>query len=318
MNRLTALVVALMLLTTAGCAKMSGPYYLNNQKYKEGIRAFSETLKENPDDAESAYYTARYFLALKKPKEALPYIQKAVQQDPDNIDYVFWSGVNYWSLKNYNKEREAYKKVLSIDPDHISANLYLAHNYLDDGMLSEPLSLYEKVIKLDKYNPEALYNKADILGRQGKKEESLKAWKKFLEYYPDGTLAMSGTRKLNLLGDFSYRNFILGNRNVTLRSIKFKPGKSDSDLESKSSLHVIAAMMDKNKKLKFHIVAYVKGDANLAKERAKSVRDYILGGHPDFAAERMPLSWFGVPEEVKRNGKTFKLDEAIQFINIIN
>lgn len=318
MKRLAVLIAIFMLMGATGCVKMSGPYYLNNQKYKEGVRALSENLKENPDDADSAYYVGRYYLALKKPKLALPYIQKAAQLEPDNIDYLFWSGVNYWSLKQYTKERDVYKKVLKLDPDHISANLYLAHSYLDSGELAAPLVLYDKVIKLDKYNPEALYNRADILARLGKKQEAIKAWKRFLEYYPDGALAMSATQKLNLLGDFTYRNFIFGNRNVTLRSIKFKPGSDNSDLESKSSLHVIAAMMEKNKKIKFHIVAYVKGNENLAKERAKSVRDYILSGHPYFAAERMSLSWFGVSEEVKRNGKTFKLDESIQFIRIVN
>ncbi|WP_432735613.1 tetratricopeptide repeat protein [Maridesulfovibrio sp. FT414] len=318
MKRLVLLAVFLGLLFAAGCAKLSGPYYLNNHKYREGIKAFSEKVVENPNDADSAYYLGRYYLALKKPREALPYTLKAAELEPDNTDYLFWMGVNYWALKQFDKERDAYQKVLKLDPDHISANLYLAHSYLDAGKLIEALILYDKVIKLDKYNPEALYNRADILGRQGKKDDAVKAWKKFLEYYPDGALAMSGTQKLNQLGDFTYRNFIFGNRNVTLKSVKFKPGEIDSDLESKNSLHVIAAMMEENKKLSFHIVAYVKGDRNLARERAKAVRDYILGGHPDFDPARMPLSWFGEAEEVNSSGKTFKLDESLQFITVVN
>nr|WP_203544693.1 tetratricopeptide repeat protein [Desulfovibrio sp. JC022] len=317
-KRLLLFFVVFAVFVAAGCAKFSGPYYLKNHKYKEGIKVFSERLQESPDDADYAYYLGRYYMALKKPKEALPYFSKAVSIESDNVDYLFWSGVNYWALKQYSKERAAYRSVLKLDPDHISANLYLAHSYLEEGKLIEALILYDKVIKLDKYNPEALYNRADILGRQGKKDEAVKAWKNFLEYYPDGTLAMSGTEKLNLLGDFSYRNFIFGTRNLTLRSIKYKPGKADSDLESKSSLHVIAAMMEENKNLRFYIVAYVDGDVKLAKDRAKGVRDYILSGHPDFDPARMPLSWFGTAEEVERGGRTFKLDESIQFITVVN
>ncbi|ACS79295.1 tetratricopeptide repeat protein [Maridesulfovibrio salexigens] len=312
------ILLAIFSLFATGCTTFSGPYYLNNQKYKEGIKAFNEKLQENPGDAESAYYVGRYYMALKKPKEAQPYISKSLSIAPDNVDYIFWSGVNYWALKQYSKERAAYRRVLELDPNHISANLYLAHSYLEEGKLAEAAVLYDKVIKLDEYNPEALYNRADILGRQGKKEEAVKAWKKYLEYYPDGSLAMSGTEKLNLLGDFTYRNFIFGTRNLTLRSITFKPGQSDSDFDSKSSLHVIAAMMEENTDLRFHIVAYVAGNAELAKARAKGVRDYILSGHPDFAPSRMPLSWFGSAEEVERSGKTFKLDESIQFITVIN
>ncbi len=317
-KRLFVLCFLCALVLVAGCAKMTGPYYLNNQKYKEGIQVFSENLKENPDDATSAYYVGRYYLALKKPAKALPFILKAVSLEPENTDYLFWSGVNYWALKQYDKERAAYKKVLKLNPDHISANLYLAHSYLDSGKLAEPLILYDKVIKLDKFNPEALYNRADILGRQDRKTEAVKAWKKFLEYYPDGVLAMGATDKLNSLGDFTYRNFIIGNRNITLRSIKYEPGKVNSDLESKSSLHVIAAMLEENTKLKFHIVAYVRGDKELARKRAIEVRNYILSGHPDFDPARMPLSWFGEAEELKRDDRTYKLDESIQFITVVN
>lgn len=317
-KRLLVLCCFFAVLGSTGCAKMSGQYYLKHHKYKSGIKALSCDVQDNSEDAVSAYYVGRFYLALKKPAEAQPYIEKAVRLEPENTEYLFWSGINYWALKQSGDERSAYKKVLEFDPDHISANLYLAHSYLEDGRLSKAFVLYEKVIRLDKYNPEALYHRANILGRQGEKDEAIKAWKKFLEYYPDGSLAMSGTEKLNLLGDFSYRNFIFGKRNVTLKSIKFKPGSTSSDVESKSSLHVISAMMENDAGLRFHIVAYVKGNVALAKARAKIIRDYILSGHPDFDPARMPLSWFGSAEEVIRGGRAFKLDESIQYITVVN
>ncbi len=59
-------------------------------------------------------------------------------------------------------------------------------------------------------------------------------------------------------------------------------------------------MMEENKDLRFHIVAYVAGNAEIGESRANGVRDYILSGHPDFAPSRMPLSWFGSAEEVER------------------
>ncbi|SDK83157.1 OmpA family protein [Maridesulfovibrio ferrireducens] len=317
MKKIISVVQVMVLLTMASCAQLTGPYYLEQEKYDQGIAVLGEQLKENPEDASSAYYVGRYYLALEKQKQAQPYLQRAVKLDPENADYHFWLGVDYWALKDFKKERVAYGRALTLDPKHISANLYLGHSYLDKGKWAEALVQYDKVIKLDKYNPEALYNRADALKHLGQSSEEITAWKKFLKYYPDGILAMRATENLNLHGDFTYRNFILGKRNVTLKTMKFKTGSARLDVASKKSLHVLAAMLESNKKLSFHIVAYKKGDAALANKRAKSVRDYIMGGHPRLDSKRMELSWFGSDERIKRGGKTFSIDDSVQFITAV-
>lgn len=312
---LMALIVAV--LAMAGCAKVVGPYYLEQGKYEEGIQTLGEQLKENPDDASSAYYVGRYYLALNKPKDGLPYLEKAAKLAPDNADYIFWTGVAHWAMLDYEQEQAAYQKTLSIDPNHISANLYLGHGYVDKGKWAQALVQYDKVIKLDKYNPEALYNRALALNGLGETKEEIASWKKFLEYYPDGSLAMQATEQLNLQGDFTYRNFILGQRNVTLHSMTFKPGTNDLDKDSRASLHVINAMLKANKKLALHIVAYSKGKTAQAKARAESVRDYMLSGNPSLDSKRLPLSWFGTAEHIEIEGKSFTIDDSVQFITVI-
>ena len=207
-----------------------------------------EQLKENPGDASSAYYVGRYYLALNKPKDGLPYLEKAARLDPENADYVFWTGVAHWAMLDFEQEQAAYRKTLTLDPDHISANLYMGHGYVDQGEWAKALEQYGKVIKSDKYNPEALYNRAFALNGLGKTTGEIAGWKKFLEYYPDGSLAMQATERLNLHGDFTYRNFILGQRNVTLHSMTFKSGTNELDTDSRTSLHVVSAMLGANKR----------------------------------------------------------------------
>jgi tetratricopeptide (TPR) repeat protein len=313
------IVVTLLVavLAATGCAKVVGPYYLKHEKYEEGLSVLGDQFRENPGDASSAYYVGRYYLALNKPKEGLPYLEEAANLDPENADYVFWTGVAYWALLDFEQERAAYRKTLSLDPDHVSANLYLGHGYVDQGKWAEALAQYDKVLKLDKYNPEALYDRALALSGLGKTTEEIVGWKKFLEYYPDGSLAMAATQRLNLQGDFTYRNFIIGQRNVTLRSMAFKPGTYELDADSRTSLHVISAMMEANRKLALHIVAYTKGDAALAMARAKSVRDYMLNGNPYIDSKRLPLSWFGTAEQIEMKGTTFIQDDSVQFITVI-
>ncbi|WP_272699441.1 tetratricopeptide repeat protein [Desulfovibrio sp. Fe33] len=314
MKKFIAVLLAASVLAAAGCAKVVGPYYLQQEEYKEGVRVMGERLRENPEDADSAYYTGRYYLALNEPRKGLVYLEKAVELAPGNADYVFWTGVAYWALMDFDRERAAYEKAVSLDPNHISAHLYLGHGYVDRGQWAQALKEYDVVLGLDPYNPEALYNRARVLGELDRKSGEIAAWKRFLEYYPDGSMAMTATEQLNLQGDFSYRNHIIGRRNVTLKSLTFKPGTSVPDAGGRDSLAVLGAMMKVNSDLTVHIVAYVKGDATLAKARAVALRDYMLNGNPGIGRERLPLSWFGTAEKVEVGGGVVALDQAVNFI----
>ncbi|WP_285907173.1 tetratricopeptide repeat protein [Pseudodesulfovibrio pelocollis] len=310
-------VLAASVLMFAGCAKVVGPYYLEQGKYQEGIDLLGKRLQENPSDADSAYYVARYHLALNRPGEAMPYMTRAVELAPDKADYRFWLGVTRWALLDYEGEREAYLEAVRINPRHISANLYLGHGCIDRGEWDEALARYDTVIALDKFNPEALYNRSTALGRLGRAKDEAAALKTFLEFYPDGMLALEATERLNLHGDFTYRNFILGSRNVTLRSMAFKPGTDELDMDSKESLRVVAAMMDANRKLALHVVGYVQGDPELAKARARSVRAALLAGRPFLDPARLPLSWFGSAETVEVGETAHTLPESVQFITVV-
>nr|WP_321258973.1 tetratricopeptide repeat protein [uncultured Pseudodesulfovibrio sp.] len=309
-----ALLLVLIVLGMAGCAKVVGPYYLEQEKYADGIEILGEHLQENPDDASSAYYVGRYYLALDKPEQGLPYLEKAVSLEPDNADYVFWTGVGYWATLDFEREEAAYKQTLRLNPEHISANLYLGHGYVDRGEWTKALAQYDKVVALDKYNPEALYNRAVALDGLGRTSEEIAAWKKFLEYYPDGSLAMEATVQLNLQGNFLYRNFIIGKRNVTLKSMTFKPGTTSLDVDSRASLNVLSAMMLANEQLSLHIVSFQQGDAERAKVNAKAVRDAILRGHSDIDSSRLLLSWFGTAESIDYGKKTFTLERSVKFV----
>lgn len=304
-----------MLLAVAGCVVplKSGSYYLEKREYPQGIEAQQAWLSEHPDDAGAYYYIGRYYLAMEQPAKAMPWFDKAIGLAPDNADYHFWKGVAYWALMEYGKERKCYEREVAIDPNHISAHLYLGHGYTDDKDWTRALAQYDTVLKLDPYNPEALYNRAVALEGLGRKEDEAAALRTFLEDYPDGSLAMRATVRLNTLGDFSYRNFIIGRRNVTLRAMAFKPWSRELTLESKESLHVIEAMMKEDPKLVLNIVAYKKRDLAGAREMALKIRDYILAGRGVESA-RLPMSWFDSPEIVEEGGKRHALDDSVQFI----
>nr|WP_279593444.1 tetratricopeptide repeat protein [Pseudodesulfovibrio sp. S3-i] len=308
------MILIACVLGAAGCAKVVGPYYLEQEQYEDGIRVLGEQFRENPGDASSAYYVGRFYLAMDRPKDGLAYLEKAVALEPENADYVFWTGVAHWAMLDFERERAAYERAISLDPKHISAHLYLGHGNMDRGAWKEALAHYDRVVELDAYNPEALFNRARALKELGRNNEEIAAWKRFLEYYPDGSMAMTATEQLNLQGDFSYRNHIIGKRNVTLKGMAFKSGTDVLNADSKASLQVLSAMMQVNETLTVHIVSFAAGDAALARGRAEAVRDYVLAGNPGIGPKRLPLSWFGTAEKVEVEESVFSLDESVTFI----
>jgi tetratricopeptide (TPR) repeat protein len=319
-SRFVSAIVLMMLALSAGCVpSLTGAHYLQQEDYDEGIRSMRQELAQNPNDPAANYYLGRMYMAKQEPEPALPYLEKAAKLDPEDSDYHFWVGVANWALLNFDKEREAYRRALQANTRHVSANLYLAHNYLDRGEWENALAFYDRVLELDPYNPEALYSRGEALYGMGRKEEAHQAWLEFMEAYPDGVLGFKATENLNLLGDYTYRNYILGQRKITLRVPRFEMGETIMTLtdESKPSLSVLGAMLENNRKLDVHVVVFDASGAASAKRKALLIRNYVSRMWPEVDPSRLKPSWFGQGEKVETEDGTMTLDETVKFITVV-
>lgn len=324
MKEILPFLVMLLLVSVVGCSKigttldgMQGQYYLDRADHAGGRAAFASRLSQRPDDPVLNYYMARFELGADNPDAALPRIQKAVALSPDTVEYHFWEGVTWWALMQPDKERAAYKRALALDPDHLSANLYLGHNMLDQGNNEAALAHYTKVLSLNPDEPQAMFNKSVALERLKRTPEMKKSLLDYVERYPDASLACQGVRMLNKSGDFSWRNHVIGLRTVPLRAVEFRTGTAIPTDEAVSSLKRIGAMLSAKPSLELHVVAYVDGNAGLARERALAVRAHVHRAFPDVASRRLVPSWFGQSEMIKTDGKTFARGESVNIFTKI-
>ena len=303
-----------LLLPLLNCSHPSGKHYLENEQYAEGIRIFQETLRKDPSNAAASYYMGRFYLAQEKPEQAMPYFQRATELASHEADYHFWQGVAYWAVMEFEKERLSYQRALALDKNHIPALLYLAHNLLDEGAWKKALAQYDTVLQKDRYNPEALYNRGLALQQLDRADEEIDAWKGYLKQYPDGRWALRATDHLNALGDFSYRNFTIGYRRVTLARIPFSPGSAELLSRGKPSVQVLGSILSINEKIELEILGYKKNDPALATMRAKAVRDYLLQHFPTINPSRLKYSGKGDAERVEIEQRTYRLNESISFV----
>lgn len=310
-------LIACVGLVFSGCTftqVVVGEYYLSEKKYNSGVTYFNKKVSKNNLDSASYYYLGRLLLAQNRSKQALVEFKNAIALDNTNADYYCWLGVAYSSLKKLDKERYTYLKALELNSKHLQALTYLAHNYNDANEYENALFYYKEVLSLSPFSQTALFNHAILLKKLKRYPEEKLALKEYLKYYVDGSLARNATVNLNLLGNFDFRNYIIGIRTITLKRIEFKPFISEIDYNSRDSLNYLCDILSRNKKVKIHIVVYQEGNEQLAKDRAKSVKKYILEKSEKIDPNRLKLSWFGVPKVIIKNGTTFKLGESVDFI----
>ena len=311
--RISIIIFSVTLLCSCS-GQLAGKYYLNNRDYESCIKEMSIISTEEPSNDTASFYLGRCYLAKGQAEKSISALKKAVSLNPQNAEYHFWLGINNWALADFDNELLEYHKALEINPDFLSANLYMGHSHFDKGDWQKALPYYEKVLKTDPYNPEALFNQAEARWQQGERAELTLLWKKYLDYYPDGVKGMRAASRLNALGDFSYRNFLIGQRVLTLRTPEFKAERSDMSYESMASTSVIAAIMEENKDLKINIITFVNGNKQLAKQRSFEIRKQILSGHPDIDSSRILLSWFGEPDKLKTSEGLKTINETVLFV----
>ena len=333
MNLMRTFLIAIVLLSFCGCAavqqaaktgfynvkyNLTGSYYLDNGKYKEGIEAFNKEVQTNPENAQAHFYLGRCFLAENQPDAARRHLQKAAQLSPDKADYHFWLGVAYAANKDSNLERRSYVRALELDPNHVQAWAYLGYNQMERSEYESALNSYNKVLTLVPDHPSALFNRALVLKRLKRTSEEKLAWKKYLGVYSGGLMASQAATNLNEMGDFEYRNYLIGSRTITLKTAFFTPATATLQKDSPTNLDLLGEILKNNKSLAIHIVAYQDRNKKLAEMRAKSIKTYLVNNRSfDIQPSRLMVSWFDVKEEMKIGKRTFKESESINFITAV-
>lgn len=320
MKYITFLFFIIVLFVVSGCSTskvLVGEFYLEQKQYDKGYIYFKKNLERDNNNAHFHYYYGRFLLAKNNKKEALIHFKKAVTLDNLKADYHSWLGVAYASLNQYKNERKEYLKALSLDKNHLQSLVYLSHNFYEKKDYIKSFEYYNRVLKVTPENKSALFYRAMSLNKLGRKAEEIVAIKEYLLNYPTGAYARQLVVNLNNLGNFDYRNYTIGVRTITLKDIKFKPFVSELEYDSQSSLDILGKILDKNRDIKLHILVYQEKNKELAKQRAKKIKQYLLDKYPQINSYRLKLSWFGKSKSIKVEGNLYKLYESIDFISII-
>lgn len=316
--KLFSIISLLFVLTGCSISKqVVGEYYLQQKSYDKGSNHFKDELENDKNSASNNYYYARFLLASKKYKESMVYLKNAISIDSKVSEYHSWLGVAFGSLKQYKNERLSYLTALKLDRNNLQALTYLAHNYFDKKEYVTALEYYKKALNKRPENQSSLYYRALTLSKLKRTPEEIIAWKEYLSYYPSGSLARNAVKTLNENGIFEYKNYLIGFKNITLKNITFEPFSSKITYSSGSSLDILGKILEANKKISIHIVSYQLNNKQLAKQKSKSIKKYLLANYKNIDSRRLKLSWFNQAKKFRTNKKQYFLNEDISFITAL-
>lgn len=293
-------------------SSLKGEYSLTAKDPASAEEHFRQEVEANPENPLSNYYYGRLLLRSEKATAALPYLRKAGRLDPGKADYRFWTGVTYGLLRQRNEERAEYEQAIRLDPGHEQALTSLGHWYLRQKQYATALVMYEKALAIQPDNPATLYNRALSLSKLGRRQEEQRAWHRYLAVNSSGGgLAVNAVAHLNALGDFSFRNYQLGARTIAVERIRFSPSRPEVAKESFPELKMIGAIAGSMKSGILQVVVYQKNDADLARERAREIRKFLLKNVHGLSMNRIGISWFGEPQRNAR--EKWIIEESVDF-----
>lgn len=316
-------IVLFLLLSCSGCVikdmgrtvnySITGEHFLTTQQFDRGITNFKDKVDQNPENHLANFYYGRFLLGEQQYKAALKYLVKARELNPKKADYYFWAGVAYGSVGQKISERSNYQKALLIDSNHLQSLIYLGSNQLQAKQYKASLISYNKALAIWPSSPTAIYNRALIHEKMGRKPEALEGWQEYLSYYPSGAMARKAVSHLNLLNDYSFRNYQLLSRIVTIEKIYFQPFSAEISPESRKSLEFIGSVAGKMKKGSLQIVVYQLKNRDLAKRKAISIKRYLLKTNPKLHRDDIGISWFDTPETIKIKKRKRVLNDSVSF-----
>lgn len=157
----------------------------NSGKMQEAEKAYSEILKENPENSNVLNLLGILKMQLNQFKNAELLIKKAIEINPQAYFYLCLGKV-YYTKKEYKNAIENYRKSLQLDPNDFDTTFNLAMSLKLDEQIEESTKTYEKAVQLNPKSYEAYYNLGNIYNSViDNPEKAIECFEKVLEIRPN-------------------------------------------------------------------------------------------------------------------------------------
>lgn len=258
-------------------------------------------------NAEAGLLLGRALLAAGKEVEALATLQNASALSPNNPEHLFWLGTAHWRMGNSEMEQQSYRRAIHAAPDYLPALINLGHNLLENKESEEALQTYNQVLTIAPGHKVALYNSALAIHITGESDQAIQAWKRYLNAYRSGKWAQRAVQHLNALGDFSYRAYQIGVRQIILSQetlLGIETEKQRLEVEQLAEIFRQAPVSELN------LTLFYAGNETEARKQIIALKSLLKDSLQD-QNKRLQISWFAEAESIQTTSGIKRLPHGL-------
>ena len=148
-------------------------YELSQQDYDRALADYSEAIRLDPGDDLAYAYRGDTLLSQGRLDEAVSDLSEAARLDPHNVQRHLWLAYACNEQENYIKAMEEANRAIELDSTCALAYLYrgMAHQFGQQDY-DRAIADYNEVTRLDPENSLAYAYRGNLLGDQGRLDES--------------------------------------------------------------------------------------------------------------------------------------------------
>ncbi len=114
-------------------------------------------------------------------------------------------GWAYYNKKEYRLAEKYYQDALKIEPRFAIALSGLGKTYIATGRIFEAIAILEKAVKNSPNSAELYFDLANAYTLSGEYKKALSAYRKVIEFAPDGSLAVDAQKEIERLRNWGIK-----------------------------------------------------------------------------------------------------------------
>ena len=178
-------VLLAVAITSSACGQKQSPAPgTDNVIAQTAVPAGAAAASAMPATGDELFAQGNTFSAAGQFDEAEAAYKQAIAIDPNKASYWQNLGVTYYQLQRLSDAEQSLKTGLQLAPDDAQLNYLLGIIYLQMARYSDSGVYLLKANELDPNLPEPYYGLGVLYRQQGKRDEAIRAFERFLELGP--------------------------------------------------------------------------------------------------------------------------------------
>ena len=190
LSRLGLVLLIVLTVLSATYMPWSELWLFSSGNYLAGIKTFSKTIEQNPNEPSGYYNRGFCYFMLKDHQQAIKDYDKFIELNPKNPEaYYFWRD----TYLGQNNERAImdFDKTIELNPKFASAYNNRGGAYSELGNHQQALKDYDKAIELDPKYTLAQNNRGHVHKDLGNYQQAIKEFDRAIELDPKGQMRTS-------------------------------------------------------------------------------------------------------------------------------